>query len=71
MFKFRPAFGVWLVVPVCVIMFSAKFAGAGTERISLTLGVHAKRGANDTVPVYVQLSNGVPDYIDMTYLAQD
>jgi hypothetical protein len=56
-----------------IAILNAKAAYAGPERISLGLSGYSVyvSGSQDLVPVNVKLANGSPDYIDMTYSAQD
>jgi hypothetical protein len=59
-------------VSVCALLLGASLVYGGTERITLVCGGFIPNGgSNDTVPVYVTLANGQPDYIDMTYYATD
>jgi hypothetical protein len=69
----RFAFVFCTIAPACALILSAGVAHGGSERISLTAqgATVYQSGASDVVPVTVQLANGRPDYIDLTYYATD
>jgi len=73
MSKLRFTAALLLVVPACTFVFGARVAHAGSERITLTDGQATVYQAtvSDVIPVTVTLSNGQPDYIDVTYWATD
>src|SRR5580704_3494543 len=61
------------VVAICIVIVSGGVARAGAELITLT-GSGAsqyQQNVSSVIPVKVKLSNGNPDYIDMTYYATD
>jgi hypothetical protein len=66
-------FAIWSIVLTCALIVTARPAHAGSERISLTGGgaTTYQSGVSSVIPITVQLANGQPDHIDMTYYATD
>jgi len=64
---------LWLTATACGLLLSAPAAHAGTERITLADGQATvyQSGSSDVIPVTATLTNGQPDYIEMTYTATD